>query len=246
LVYKLKEKFMKEKRKLSVMLVAGVVLLLVGLLSAVAFAQDVIPEAESQATPENGMRFGGFGLRGGPGHFGYGAGNRDENLAEALGVTIEELQAAREQAFRESINDAVAEGLISQEQADRMLAMHALKQYIDRQALLAEALVMTVEDLETALGGGQTLWDLMFEKNISPNVLQANMQVAFEAAVQQAVTDGVITQAQADEILAGGGPNFFGGHGRGHHGRGGFRGGYPGLQTPDTSAPETTSSAFDA
>jgi hypothetical protein len=237
---------MKQKRKLSMLLVGGVVVLLVGLLSAVAFAQDVTPEAESQATPENRLPFGGFGLRGGLGHFGHGSGNRDENLAEALGVTIEELQAAREQAFLESINDAVAEGLITQEQADQMLAMHALKQYIDRQALLAEALGMTVEELEAALAGGQTLWDLMFEKNISPSDLQTNMQAAHEAAVQQAVADGVITQAQADEILANGGLNFFGGHGRGHHGRGGFRGGYPGLETPDTATPETSDTAFDA
>jgi hypothetical protein len=61
---------------------------------------------------------------------------------------------------------------------------------------------------------------------------QASMKSAYEAAVNQAVADGVITQAQADLILKNsnalhfggmggfGGPGGFGGRG-GHGGRGG-------------------------
>lgn len=241
---------MLGKRKWSVLVVAGVVTVLVGLLAAVAMAQTVTPEAEEgdQAQPDTLLPFGGFGRHGGFGRFGEAGSDRDENLAEALGITVEELQAAREQAFQSSVADAVAEGLITQEQADLMLAMQALKSTIDRQALLAEALGMTVDELEAALAEGQSLWDLMFEKEISPSELQTKMQAAYEAAVQQAVADGVITQEQADAILSNGGLHFFGGRGHGgRHGRGGYDwGGFPGTITPDTTAPETTDTGFDA
>lgn len=218
-------------------------MLVAGLLVAVAMAQDATQE-DKQASPDPLLPFGGFGHRGGFGRFGGERDDRDENLAEALGITVEELQAAREKAFQESIADAVAEGLITQEQADQMLAMHALKSYIDRQALLAEALGMTVDELEAALSEGQTLSDLMSEKGISFSVLQTNMQAALEAALQRAVADGVVSQEQADAMLSGG-MNFFGGHG--HHGRGGRHGeGYPGFDIPDTDTPETTDTSFDA
>lgn len=239
---------MTGKRKWSVLVIGGVVMLLVGLLTAVAMAQDATPEAQAEDQPQNGnwLPFGGFGHRGGLGRFGGMADDRDENLAEALGITVEELQAAREQAFRESITDAVAAGRITQEQADLLLAMQAIRGTIDRQALLAEALGMTVDEVEAARSEGQTLWDLMFEKEISPSELQTKMQAAYEAAVQQAVADGVITQEQADAILSSG-MRFFGGHGRGHHGWGGFRGfGAPGQLSPDTAVPETTDTSFDA
>ena len=76
-----------------------------------------------------------------------------------------------------------------------------------------------------------------------------------EAAVQQAVTDGVITQAQADEILADDGFSLFGrGDRGGHHGGGrGGRGGHgffsptlPDSTTPDTAFPETMDTSLDA
>lgn len=240
---------MVGKRKWSVLVIAGVVMLLVGLVAAVVMAQEATPQAPdgNEVSPHGMLPFGDFGHRDGFGRYGGARDDRDEYLAKALGITVEELQAARDQAFRESIADAVAEGLMTQEQADLMLAMQALKGTIDRQALLAEALGMTVDELEAALSGGQSLSDLMAEQGISASELQTKMQAAYEAAVQQAVADGVITQEQADAILSGGGMNFFGGHGHGgRHGRGGYHGGLPGRQAPDTTAPETTDTGFDA
>jgi hypothetical protein len=70
------------------------------------------------------------------------------------------------------------------------------------------------------------------------------MQDAFTAAVNQAVSDGTITQSQADQILQNNSNlNFFGG--RGFGGPGGGRGGHgmgPGNTTgdPNSTTPGAT------
>lgn len=252
---------MKKSKNWTLLLVGGLVVLVLGLIGSVALAQDATPEAETptpgETTPESDGSFSlrGLGDFGGFGRHG-GDSNWLENLAEALGITVDELEDAQEQAHAASVADAVAASEITQAQADQILAAHALKGYIDRQAILATALGMTTEELEAALAAGQSISDLMGEKGIDAATLQANAQAAYETAVQQAVTDGVITQAQADEILASGNLNLFGhgGHGGrgGHHGRGGQGGrGYglpsiPDSTTPDTTEPETTDTSFDA
>ena len=109
---------------------------------------------------------------------------------------------------------------------------------------------MTVEALTAALEGGQSLSDLMTAAGIDADTLQTNIQAAHEAAIARAVADGVITQAQADAVLAqdtnfglfGGG----GGGGRGHHGRGGS---WSTPSTPDSDSESddtTTDTGFDA
>ena len=171
----------------------------------------------------------------------------DENalLADALGISVEELQAARKAANQAAIEQAVETGLITQEQADEMQARKNLQSYLDRNSLLARALGMTVEELEAAREDG-TLYDIL--SNITPAELQAQMQTAMESAVQQAVADGAITQAQADliaeHIASGAGMmGRFGGRGGfgGHHGFGGFQ-----TPLPDDANNSAFSTAFGA
>jgi hypothetical protein len=102
------------------------------------------------------------------GPLGMGA-DHDEELANALGITLEELQAAKAEVQKRVLDEAVAAGKITQEEADLMQARQALQDY-----------------------------------------LHDRLQTAYEQLVQQAVTDGVITQAQADQILSEQGPGFFG------------------------------------
>lgn len=247
---------MDRSKKWSLLVIAGVLALMLGLLGSIALAQGSTPEAEvpaqeSEVTPETKGWFG-FGHRGG---FGSRLGDNTnwlENLAEALGITVGELEDAQERAFAASVADAVTAGQITQEQADQILAQHALKSYIDRQAILATALGMSVDDLEAALAGGKSIVDLMVEQGIDSTTLQTNAKAAYEAAVQQAVTDGVITQAQADDILSGNGLDLFGrgsfggGHrGGGRGGRGGFHG-FGGQSSPNEGGAETTDTGFDA
>jgi hypothetical protein len=239
---------MDKKRSWLLLLMGGVLALMLGLIGSVALAQTATPEAETptqeETTPEWGSRFRGFGRFG-------GNGNWLENLAEALGITVDELEDAQQQAYAASVADAVAAGQITQEQADQILARHALKSYIDRQAILAAALGMSVDDLEAALADDQSIVDLMVERGIDSATLQTNARAAYETAVRQAVADGVITQAQADEILAGDGFNLFGrggfgGHRGGHHGgRGGFHG-FVEPSSPDDDGADTTDTGFDA
>lgn len=225
---------MKQTKTRSIILVSGLVVLLLGAFASVALAQGRVGDAGAP------LFHGGFGR--GFGGSGEGRDDRDAALAAALGITVEELQAARQKVFTDTIASAVEAGELTQEQADQMLAMHALKSYIDREALMAEALGMTVEELEAALAEGQTLAELMTEKGLTAATLQANLQAAHDAAIARAVADGVITQAQADAILSSQGTGFGFGHhggmgGRGHHG--GFGGFGNGSTTPTT--PQTGS-----
>jgi hypothetical protein len=245
---------MEKGKKWSLLLIGAVVVLTLGLIGSIVLAQDATPEAttptQADATPESekGLSLG-LGHWGGFGR-GFGRHGDDETwltyLAEALGITVDELNDAQDEAYAAWLADAVEQGQLTQEQADQILAQRALKSYIDGSAILAEALGMTEDELEAALAD-QSLTDLMVERGIDSATLQANAQAAYEAAIQQAVADGVITQAQADEILAGSDFNLFGRGGRG--GRHGGRGGGWGFDLPtppDSTTPDTTDTNSDA
>ena len=235
-----------KQRKWSFLVIAALSVLLVGLMASIALAQTATPETE---TEDNATQADGLSLRGL--HHGFmssGSSAHDEYLAEALGITLEQLQAARRTAMAAYLADAVTAGDITPEQADLALAKYALRDVIDQKALLAEALGLTTEELEAAFNGGQSLSELMTTQGIDADTLRTNVQAAYEAAIARAVADGVITQAQADAVLAQD-TNFglFGGHGRGgrgHHGRGGS---WSTPSTPDSDSDDTTTDTnFDA
>lgn len=148
-------------------------------------------------------------------------------LAQELGISVDELRAAQERAAIAAVQQAVELGLLDEDQADLRIATIKLRNYIDRQALAAQALGMTTDELQAACEEGTTLRDLLEERDMTRADFADALQAAFEAAVQQAVEDGVITQDQADQILEGRGlrgPKGFGFRGRG--GRGGRFGGW--------------------
>jgi len=103
---------------------------------------------------------------------------------------------------------------------------------VDKQAVLAEALGLTVEDLQAARAEGKSIQQLAEEQGVSPEDLQAALKAAHLAAIDQAVVDGTLTQEQADQLKERienapapgfGGPHFDGpGFGKGR--RGGQRG----------------------
>ncbi len=158
----------------------------------------------------NQMKVWGGGERG----FRLGHGNKgvddanaiDEQalLADALGITVEQLQAARETANQAAIAQAVEQGLITQEEADAMQAHKNVQSYLERDALLAKVLGMTMEELQAAYDEGKTLTDLMTAKGLDAATVREKLQAAYSEALAQAVTDGVITQAQADAMQSDG------------------------------------------
>jgi len=176
-------------------------------------------------------------------------GNYDEALAKALDITVEELQAAYESAFAAAIEQALEEGLLTQEQADNLLSGDRLGFPGPRRGgfrgfggdmntLLAEELGISVAELENAqVQARETVMtqaveegtitqeqaDLMSARDAIKGYVEEAMTKAYGEAVEQAVADGVITQAQADQLLENG-PAGFRGSGGFFGGRGMFGG----------------------
>ena len=69
----------------------------------------------------------------------------------------------------------------------------------EQHAELAAALGMTVEELQTAIQNGQTIEEIAAEKGVD---LQAFALAQAKEHLAQAVTDGKLTQAEADAKLA--------------------------------------------
>lgn len=148
-------------------------------------------------------------------------------FAKRLGITTDAAQEAYQGAMQDTVDQALQDQLLTQEQADRY------QQRIDGWSAdqggpfghggpggpggrhgglgfggtavmdaAAKTLGMTTDELRTALQSGQTLADVAGEKNVSVDTLKQAMITAAKAEVDAAVTAGTITQAQADEIKA--------------------------------------------
>ena len=153
-----------------------------------------------------------------------------KDLAEELNVDVETVFAAIEQAATDAINQAVADGDLTQEQADTILTRMELKslarQIVDKDvihAAIADALGVTVEELEAAREAG-TMRELVEASGLTRAELQEVATETRNQMIEQAVEDGTITQEQADELLESDGPGFGRGHGRGHGNGPGGRG----------------------
>jgi hypothetical protein len=234
----------KKNRKFIVWGAVLVLLLAIGGTAVLAQSQDnptVTPptdegsaETTTPALPNPFSRGNGHarpnfddGGRGFPGHDDDTA--VGEDLAAALGITVEELQAAQEAVNAAALEQAVADGLITQEQADQMAQFggRAMRgghfgAFGDNEELLANELGVTVEALQAAqeevnaarlaqmVEDGvltQEQADLMaarraVQSHMDYEGLNAAAQAAYETAVQAALDAGEITQAQADQLLS--------------------------------------------
>ncbi len=219
---------MNKRKKIITVLVTGalaVVAVFGTFTYRAVYAQSATPTpAAPGSTTNNNQALPGPG-KGGPG--GMRGGYTDQELASALGITTDQLQAAYTTANTEALKEAVSKGLITQAQADQLSANgfdpHRFGMFsangIDYNAILAKALNITVDKLnaaqqqaynaniDAAVQSGtitQAQADEMKGMNALSNdtKFQSAMKSAYDAAVKQAVTDRVITQAQADAILA--------------------------------------------
>jgi len=161
---------------------------------------------------------------------GWGGHQANDALAQALGISTAELEAAQQKAKEAGLAQAVEKGLITQAQADQLKnnkfafpfgsrwGQWLSKNGIDFNALLAEALGISTDELQAAR---QKAMDIEIDQAVANGRLtqeQADlikarralvnnsdflsaMKTAFENAVQAAVKNGVITQAQADALL---------------------------------------------
>lgn len=164
--------------------IAGIVTATVLAFPQLTNAQTDAPAAATADATPSATAPNGRGERNGP------AGDRisnDKYLAEALGITETELQTAQTEARAAEIQQAVKDGLITQAQADAMLNKTAGQRggridlrgvNFDHNKYLAEALGITADELSAA------------------------QKEAAAAELAQAVTDGRLTQEQADLITA--------------------------------------------
>ncbi len=157
-------------------------------------ADDSVPSegaAETEETPSfpGGPQFDNRGDRRGFNNQNLDLTDGDELLAEALGITVEELQAAKEAVRVAAVEQAVADGLLTQEQADQILSGEGRRgghrgmggfagEKDEHDALLAAELDITVDDLTAA------------------------REEVHEARVQELIDAGVLTQEQADMAQA--------------------------------------------
>jgi hypothetical protein len=199
---------------------------------------------------------------------GPNGGYTNEELANALGITTDALNTAYQSAYSAALKDAVSQGLITQAQADQLIANGAafpfgdrweswlIQNGIDFNTYLAEALGISVDQLKaayitayntnidqavTAGNLTQTQADLLKGRYALYNdsTFQSSMQSAYASAVNAAVASGVITQAQADQILSNSSNMFMPGMG-GWDGHGGphVRGG-GGFMPDSNNLPST-------
>jgi len=149
-------------------------------------------------------------------------------LATILGVDQAKLQASVKQAQSDTIDQAVANGDLAKNQADAMklrIEQNGAEPFgirgldgmgrggfghggpgmgvVDNSAVekaVADKLGMSVADLETQLHSGSTLASLAQAKSLNVQDLYTAAANAAKPQLDQAVKDGKLTQAQADQI----------------------------------------------
>lgn len=165
-----------------------------------ALADGLITEAQAASLKENSDGFRGRGLNGwlvNETNVDYEA-----SLAAELGITVDELDAARTNAHALQLQAAVDSGALTAEQAEQMRAHMAVRSYIDRETMLANALGISVEDLQAARAEGKSPSDLITELGLNTEDVTTALKAALSEVINQAVADGKLTQEQADLLLA--------------------------------------------
>jgi hypothetical protein len=106
--------------------------------------------------------------------------------------------------------------------------MGQMHEYVEQ--ALADKLGIAKTDVETAIDGGKTMYQLAIDKGIKEADVNALLSEVHKTAFAKAVADGVMTQAQADLMLQNMTANGFtgipmqNGAGMGRGARGGGRG----------------------
>lgn len=195
----------------------------VGLVLAAGAGFVVYRTAAASTQTQEPTRLTAFGRGGGM------VGVADEHLAQALGISVEDLQAAYQKAWEAALAQAVEEGKLTQEQANQIKSRgfgrfgpHQFGGWVESEAnfdsLLAEALGITVEKLQAAY---QTAAEARLDQAVSDGRITqeqadlmkartklyadqdftSSLKNAWQQAVQAAADKGVITQEQADQII---------------------------------------------
>ena len=186
-------------------------------------------------------------------------------VAEKLGVSEDELQTAIDEAHTETLDEGVAEGLLTEEQAERLQErgfpfgggrMHHGRGHVMDAA--AEVLDMTRADLMEQLQDGTSLAEVateVVEPPMSVEDFKAALLDQIRAQLDELVVEGDLTQTQADDIFQRteenidsivSGEGCRGGFGGPRRGPGGFGGPWFGLPFSDDGSESTETSDVTA
>ncbi len=142
-------------------------------------------------------------------------------LADRLGISEEELAGAVKDTQLEMIDEAVADGKLTQDQADRLKERIEEGELVfpgrgrpgprERECRIAQGVVasaagildMTPGDLVAELRDGRSLAQVAEENGMTSEELQTALLDAAQERLDQAVADGKLTQDQADRVFEG-------------------------------------------
>ncbi len=130
-------------------------------------------------------------------------------VADKLGVSEDELKVAIEEARDETIDEAVADGRLTEGQAERLREggfpfhrrLHRAGGHILDAA--ADVLGMEKDDLVAELREGNSLADVAAVQGIDVDGFKAQLLPEVQADIVAKVADGTITQEQADRLSEG-------------------------------------------
>jgi len=141
-------------------------------------------------------------------------------LADELGADMTAVREAMESVRQAAIDQAVADGVISQEQAEQFgngrgpwrhgpagpfygegPGMNLVDADV-MHAAIADALGISVEELDAARAEGTSLVALAEELGVEIETVREAMEAVREDAINQALADGVITEEQAEWLLS--------------------------------------------
>jgi hypothetical protein len=137
-------------------------------------------------------------------------------VAAKLGISEDKLSTAVDQAYNETLDDAVTAGRLTQSQADALkqrgfdFAPQFGPRFGERGPLggvqltnaAAAALGMSVDDLTAQLKDGKSLVDVAAAQGISQEKLTTDLLAQVKSQLDGLVSGGKLTQAQADNMYS--------------------------------------------
>ncbi|MCL6610595.1 MAG: YckD family protein [Peptococcaceae bacterium] len=142
-------------------------------------------------------------------------GNFIAKFAANLGVDQDKVTAALEATKKQMLEEAVQQGRITQEQADRMAAnggpwFGGFGKNFDRKPGfkgrgfnedMAKALGLTQEQLKSEFDSGKRLPQIIEERGLTLEQFHQKMLEIKKESLSKAVSEGKLTQEQADKII---------------------------------------------
>jgi len=145
-----------------------------------------------------------------------GKGEKLEDIAQAKGWTQDDLRTKMSDIITKAVDAALKDGAITQQQADAYKqrgagvpnggprpdggrGMGPMDEYT--LAATAEVLGVTTTDLQTRITAGENPMDMVRKQGLSFEDYRTKLEAALTKVLNQAVTDGKLTQQDADQKL---------------------------------------------